>query len=103
MNTQNTSHQDKKEKVDIIDLSSDELDALVARLEEAIDYHLALSADDIRLLLNAVVTLPSMQERLSDNKVTLHKLRKLSPYVPVSLHYFHNTGYVPLKQRCDKS
>jgi hypothetical protein len=67
----------KKEQAKIIDLSPEKLDALVTRLEEAIEFNLALSADDIRLLLNAVMTLATMQERLSDNKVTLHKLRKL--------------------------
>jgi len=62
---------------DIIELSTEELDALIVRLQEAIDYDLALSADDVRLLLNAVITLASMQERLSDKDITLHKLRKL--------------------------
>ena len=77
MTTPIKSPKGKKEQAEIIDLSPEELDALVARLEEAIEYNLALSTDDIRLLLNAVMTLASMQERLSDNKVTLHKLRKL--------------------------
>ena len=53
------------------------LDALIVRLQEAIDYNLALSTDDIRLVLNAILTLASMQERLSDQDITVHKLRKL--------------------------
>ena len=84
MCTKNKSTHNKKEKPEIVDLSSEELDALMKRLEQAIDYDLALSKEDIRLLLNAVVTLASMQERLSDNKVTLHKLRKLLGIVAAS-------------------
>lgn len=77
MAKKNKQNQGKTENPEIIDLSSEELDALLERLQQAIDYDLALDSDDIRLLLNAVMTLASMQERLSDNKVTLHKLRKL--------------------------
>lgn len=77
MTKQKSQTKGKTPNPEIIDLSSEELDALVERLQHAIDYNLALSNDDIRLLLNAVMTLASMQERLSDNKVTLHKLRKL--------------------------
>ena len=62
---------------DIAQLSAEELDALMARLQEAIDYDLALSADDIRLLLSALLTLATMQVRISDKDITLHKLRKL--------------------------
>jgi hypothetical protein len=62
---------------DITQLSSEELDALISRAEEAIAYDLALSGEDVRLLLNAVMTLATMQERLSDKDITLHKLRKL--------------------------
>ena len=65
------------DKPDITQLSPEELDALVGRLEEAIEFDLTLSSDDIRLLLNALMTLATMQERLTDKDITLHKLRKL--------------------------
>ena len=74
----------KSEKPDISTLTTEELDALIARLQEAIDFNLVLSGDDIRLLLNALLTLASMQERLSDKNVTLHKLRKLLGMVQAS-------------------
>lgn len=77
MSVPSQSIKQKSEKPDISTLSSEELDALIARLQEAIDFDLALSGDDIRLLLNALLTLASMQERLTDKDVTLHKLRKL--------------------------
>ncbi len=69
---------------DITQLSTDDLDALIGRLQEAIDYDLTLSGDDIRLLLNAVMTLASMQERLTDKDITLHKLRKLLGMISAS-------------------
>lgn len=69
--------KDKTETPDISELSPEALDALIKRLEEAIEFDLALSADDIRLLLSALLTLATMQERLSDKDITLHKLRKL--------------------------
>jgi len=58
-------------------LNATELDALMARLQEAIDYDLALSKPDIQLLMKALMTLATMQERLSDKDISLHKLRKL--------------------------
>ena len=61
----------------ISELSAEELDALIKRLEEAIEFDLALSNDDIRYLLSALLTLATMQESLSNKKITLHKLRKL--------------------------
>jgi len=68
---------DKVDTPEISELSTEEIDALIGRVEEALKYDLALSSDDLRLLLNAVLTLASMQERLLDKDVTLHKLRKL--------------------------
>jgi len=77
MSTPGKANKKKLEKPDISTLTSDELDALISRLQDAIDFDLALSGDDICLLLNALLTLATMQERLSDKDVTLHKLRKL--------------------------
>ena len=78
----------------IEDLDSQEIDALIARLQEAIDYDLALSVEDTRLLLSIVLTFAAMQERLSDKDVTLHKLRKLVGMVSSSekLSHLSNTG-----------
>lgn len=59
------------------DIDSKALEALIARVTEAKDNHLALSASDCQLLLNALVTLSTMQSRLANHDVTVHKLRKL--------------------------
>ncbi len=59
------------------DIDSEALDTLVERVKEAKQHDLALSAQDCQLLLDALVTLASLQERLADNDITLHKLRKL--------------------------
>jgi hypothetical protein len=71
------SDSNQTEKSKISELTAKELDALITRLEEAIEFDLALSNDDIRLLLSALLTLATMQESLSNKKITLHKLRKL--------------------------
>lgn len=59
------------------DIDSQALEALIARVSEAKENNLALSPEDCQLLLDALVTLASMQERLSNHDVTVHKLRKL--------------------------
>ncbi len=60
------------------------LDALIERLHEAKAFNLTLSAEDIQLLLSALATLTMMQNRLSANDITLHKLRKLLGIVTAS-------------------
>ncbi len=67
----------ESETPSISPIDTQALDALIGRLQDAIDYDLTLNSDDIRLVLNAMLTLASMQERLSDNDITVHKLRKL--------------------------
>lgn len=62
-------------------LSEAELDGLIRRLEEAIEHDLSLSAEDMKLLLQALLSLVHLQERLGENDITLHKLRKLSGIV----------------------
>lgn len=57
--------------------SEAELDALIERVEAAKVHNLALSAADYQLLLDVVLTLANMQERLSHNDLTIAKLRKL--------------------------
>ena len=59
------------------DLPEHELDGLIQRIEQAMEHNLALSSDDYALLLNAVLTLASMQEQLSHNDLTIHKMKKL--------------------------
>jgi transposase len=59
------------------DIDGKALEALIARVSEAKENNLALSADDCQLLLDALVTLASMQDRLANHDVTVHKLRKL--------------------------
>ena len=59
------------------DIDSQALEALIVRVTEAKDNHLALSTADCQLLLNALLTLSTMQSRLANHDVTVHKLRKL--------------------------
>ncbi len=59
------------------DIDGKALEALIARVSEAKDNNLALSPQDCQLLLDALVTLASMQDRLANHDVTVHKLRKL--------------------------
>ena len=59
------------------DISPDELDALMTRVAQAKEHQLTLSPQDCDLLLSALMTLTGMQEKLSDNDITIGKLRKL--------------------------
>ena len=59
------------------ELPEHELDALIRRVEEARDHGLALSAADLGLLLNALLTLASVTERLEHDDLTLARMRKL--------------------------
>ena len=68
----------------IQEIDNDALDALIHRLNEAREFDLTLSAEDIQLLLSALKTLAMMQTRLSSNDVTIHKLRKLVGIVAAS-------------------
>ena len=47
------------------------------RVTQAKAHQLTLSPEDCDLLLTALMTLAGMQEKLSDNDITIHKLRKL--------------------------
>ncbi|WP_394706597.1 IS66 family transposase [uncultured Draconibacterium sp.] len=62
---------------DLTDIDSEELDGLIQRVQDATEHDLALSPQDCQILLKALKTLAALQERLSDNDITLHKLRKL--------------------------
>ena len=59
------------------DIDGEALEALIARVTEAKENHLALSSEDCQLLLDALTTLIDMQDNLSSHGVTIHKLRKL--------------------------
>lgn len=66
------------------DIDSEELGGLIQRVQEAKEHDLALSPEDCQILLKALKTLAALQERLSDNDITLHKLRKLVGMVRAS-------------------
>lgn len=53
------------------------LEALITRVTDAKENNLVLSEQDSQLLLDALLTLASMQDRLTHHNVTIHKLRKL--------------------------
>ena len=61
----------------IIEIDRDALSLLMTRIEEAIEHDLALSVDDMKLLLSAITTLCTLQSKMEQDDVTLHKLRKL--------------------------
>ena len=61
----------------IEELDTTELKALMGRVEHAIANDLALSTADMKLLLSAVITLATLQTKIEDKDITLHKLRKL--------------------------
>lgn len=60
-----------------IDLSEHQLDQLMGRIAEAREHGMALSADDYDLLRSAVLTLATVQERISHKDLTIVKLQKL--------------------------
>ncbi|MEO7045604.1 MAG: transposase, partial [Ferruginibacter sp.] len=59
------------------EINDKELDALIERIKQAKADNLALTAGDIDLILEMLLSFAQLSERLSDNDVTLHKLRKL--------------------------
>ena len=59
------------------DIDAQSLDDLIKRVIEAKENNLALSADDYQLLLDALLTLTTTQNKLADHGITVHKLRKL--------------------------
>ena len=73
-----TSHSTGNQMTqEFTDIDGEELDGLIQRVQEATEHNLALSPQDCQVLLKALKTLAALQERLSDNDITLHKLRKL--------------------------
>ena len=66
---------EQEAKVRTID--SAEIAALIERIEHAIEHNLSLTADDMKLLLSAMLTLCTLQSQMEQDSVTLNKLRKL--------------------------
>ena len=60
-----------------IEINQKELQLLIGRVEHAIEHNLALSTDDLKLLLSSILTLSTLQQKIEDNDVTLLKLKKL--------------------------
>ena len=58
-------------------LGEAELDALIERVREARTHDLALAASDLSMLLDALMTLASVHERLEHDDLTIAKLKKL--------------------------
>ena len=65
------------EQPEIIEIDRGVLSSLIERIEMAIEHDLALSVDDMKLLLSAIITLCTLQSKIEQDDVTLHKLRKL--------------------------
>ena len=59
------------------DIDGKALEALIERVSDAKENNLALSPEDYQLLLDALLTLATTQNRLANHDVTVHKLRKL--------------------------
>ena len=57
------------------DIDRQSLDDLIKRVVEAKENNLALSPEDYQLLLDALLALPTTQERLADRGVAVRTLR----------------------------
>lgn len=68
----------------IKEITEKELDGLIYRLSEAIENNLSLSVKDMKLLLEIIQSYAHFSEQLSDNDITLHKLKKLAGLVKSS-------------------
>ena len=55
-----------------------ELDALIERIKQAQANTLALSPEDLQLVLNCLLSLLTMQTQLSSKNITIRKLQKLA-------------------------
>ena len=73
----NTTATDTADPHRFAALGEAELDALIERVREARTHDLALAANDLSLLLDALMTLASVHERLEHDDLTIAKLKKL--------------------------
>ena len=67
----------------IKELSEKELDALIARMESAIDNDISITKEDMKLWLEIGLSFAQLSEQLADNDVT--KGRELTPLLLVYL------------------
>ena len=65
------------DKPELTEIDRTELAELMTRVEQAIEHDLALSVADMKLLLSAITTLCTLQSKIEQDDITLHKLRKL--------------------------
>ena len=70
--------------VDVIEITVQEMDALIARIEEALNNGLSLEADDIRLVLQILRQFTFMQGRLEGNETMKQRYLKLMGLVSSS-------------------
>ena len=64
-------------KVRFTDMTEEELNAFITRVEDAIEYNLTLEKKDLSLLFEAFKACLYLQERASHNDLTIKKLKKL--------------------------
>ena len=61
----------------ITEIDREDLSGLIERIQHAIENDLSLSLEDMKLLLQAITTLCTLQSNIEKKDATLHKLRKL--------------------------
>ena len=66
------------------DIDEADLDALIKRLENARDYQFYLEPEDIQLIIDMLLSFVSLQTHLSDQDITIQKLKKLAGIVQSS-------------------
>ena len=55
----------------VVEIEPKSLAELIVRVEEAIEHDLALSVDDLKMLLLAISTLCTLQDKIENSDVTL--------------------------------
>lgn len=86
-----------------MEINQAELDALIKRVELAIENELALSIEDMKLLLLAIHSLATLQQKIEDKEVTVYKLRKLLGMVTQSEKRVAGGNSVGSKSNCKRS
>lgn len=69
-----------------------EIEALISRVEHALEHDLALDAEDMHLILSAIHTLIEVQSKLEEKDMTLLKLKKLLGMIKQSERRDHSGG-----------
>lgn len=65
-------------------ISEQGLEALILRLQEAIENDLSITKEDMNLLLKVLLSFSYIQDKLTDSDITLKKLRKLAGIISAS-------------------